>query len=139
MRIVLATMLSAMLWLSFVFTGAPDAGAQGFQRASKKTVKPEAPATPTPKPPPDSAILLAMATQPKSRPERVYPWARSKGVILFLDVQAGRSTINAEVARLVPFLSRPDVHLGLDPESYMHHNREGRVPDPRSVQWTRPT
>jgi hypothetical protein len=60
--------------------------------------------------------------------EKVYGWARSKGAITILDIQAGRSTIDSELPRLVPFLSRPDVHLGLDPEFYMHYNREGRVP-----------
>jgi hypothetical protein len=48
--------------------------------------------------------------------ERVYGWARSRNALLFLDVQLGRSTLQAELPRLVPFLRRPDVHLGLDPE-----------------------
>jgi hypothetical protein len=60
--------------------------------------------------------------------EKVYGWARSKGAITILDIQAGKSTIDSELPRLIPFLSRPDVHLGLDPEFYMHYNREGRVP-----------
>jgi hypothetical protein len=60
--------------------------------------------------------------------EKVYGWARSKNAILFLDIQAGKSTIDQELPRLIPFLSRPDVHLGIDPEFYMHYNREGRVP-----------
>ncbi len=60
--------------------------------------------------------------------ERVYGWARSKHAILILDVQAGQSTIDSELPRLMPFLSRPDVHLGIDPEFYMHHNRDGRAP-----------
>lgn len=48
--------------------------------------------------------------------ERVYSWARGRNALLFLDVQLGRSTLAAELPRLVPFLRRPDVHLGLDPE-----------------------
>jgi hypothetical protein len=60
--------------------------------------------------------------------EKVYGWARSKGAITILDIQAGKSTIDSELPRLIPFLSRPDVHLGLDPEFYMHYNREGRAP-----------
>jgi hypothetical protein len=60
--------------------------------------------------------------------EKVYGWARSKNAILFLDIQAGKSTIDQELPRLMPYLSRPDVHLGIDPEFYMHYNREGRVP-----------
>ena len=51
--------------------------------------------------------------------ERVYGWARSRNALLFLDVQLGRSTLQAELPRLVPFLRRPDVHLGLDPEFAM--------------------
>jgi hypothetical protein len=60
--------------------------------------------------------------------EKVYGWARSKNAITILDIQAGKSTIDSELPRLIPFLSRPDVHLGLDPEFYMHYSREGRVP-----------
>lgn len=60
--------------------------------------------------------------------EKVYGWAKSKDALLFLDVQAGRSTLPDELPRLIPFLSRPDVHLGLDPEFHMHYNREGRAP-----------
>jgi hypothetical protein len=60
--------------------------------------------------------------------EKVYGWARSKNAILFLDIQAGKSTIDQELPRLLPYLARPDVHLGLDPEFYMHYNREGRTP-----------
>ena len=33
-----------------------------------------------------------------------------------------------ELPRLLPFLARPDVHLGMDPEFNMHYSREGRVP-----------
>lgn len=51
--------------------------------------------------------------------ERVYGWARNHGALLFLDVQLGRSTLKEELPRLVPFLKRPDVHLGLDPEFAM--------------------
>jgi len=51
--------------------------------------------------------------------ERVYGWARSRNALLFLDVQLGRSTLAAEMPRLIPFLRRPDVHLGLDPEFAM--------------------
>ena len=60
--------------------------------------------------------------------EKVYGWAKTKHAIMFLDVQAGRSTIDSELQRLLPFLQRPDVHLAMDPEFYMHYNREGRAP-----------
>ena len=42
--------------------------------------------------------------------------ARTSGCITILDVQVGHSTVPAEVAALLPWLSEPDVHLGLDPE-----------------------
>jgi hypothetical protein len=57
--------------------------------------------------------------------ERVYGWAQQRHAILFLDVQVGRSTVQEELPRLIPFLKRPDVHLALDPEFSMKH---GEVP-----------
>jgi len=60
--------------------------------------------------------------------EKVYGLARSHGAITILDIQAGKSTLKAELPVIEKFLSRPDVHVGIDPEFHMHHNREGRVP-----------
>jgi hypothetical protein len=60
--------------------------------------------------------------------EKIYGMAHARGYLTILDIQAGKSTIDSELPLLVPFLSRPDVHLGLDPEFYMHYNREGRAP-----------
>ena len=54
--------------------------------------------------------------------EKVYGWARSKNAIMFLDVQVGQGTLQEELPRLLPFLSRPDVHLAIDPEFSMKHN-----------------
>jgi hypothetical protein len=51
--------------------------------------------------------------------ERVASWAATRNALLFLDVQVGLSTVQAELPRLVPFLKRPNVHLGLDPEFSM--------------------
>ncbi|HET9132912.1 MAG TPA: hypothetical protein VFN90_01290 [Gemmatimonadales bacterium] len=51
--------------------------------------------------------------------ERVATWAESKGWLLFLDVQVGRSTVAAELPRLIPWLKKPWVHLALDPEFAM--------------------
>src|ERR1043165_2387855 len=42
--------------------------------------------------------------------ERVYGWAKSKGALLFLDVQVGQGTLQEELPRLTPFLKRADVH-----------------------------
>ena len=60
--------------------------------------------------------------------EKIYGFAHSRGAIMILDIQAGKSTIDSELPLLLPFLQRPDVHLGMDPEFYMHYNREGRIP-----------
>lgn len=60
--------------------------------------------------------------------ERVYGWAKSKGALLFLDVQVGQGTLQEELPRLIPFLKRPDVHLGIDPEFSM---KRGNVPGTR--------
>jgi hypothetical protein len=54
--------------------------------------------------------------------EKVYGWAQRRHALLFLDVQLGRSTLAEELPRLIPFLRRPDVHLGLDPEFAMGPN-----------------
>jgi hypothetical protein len=56
--------------------------------------------------------------------ERVYSWAQRKNAILFLDVQVGHSTLQAELPRLAKFLKRPDVHLGIDPEFSMKHGEK---------------
>jgi hypothetical protein len=60
--------------------------------------------------------------------ERTYKWAKSRNGILFLDIQASHSTLQKELPRLLPWLARPDVHLGVDPEFYMHYEREGARP-----------
>lgn len=73
----------------------------------------------------DGKYRLRMAD---SLVERVYGWAQQRHAILFLDVQVAGSTLQEEVPRLIPFLSRPDVHLGIDPEFSMHYNREGLPP-----------
>jgi hypothetical protein len=51
--------------------------------------------------------------------ERVARWAESRHWLLFLDIQVGRSTVQAELPRLIPYLERPYVHLALDPEFAM--------------------
>jgi len=60
--------------------------------------------------------------------EKMYAFAKARGGITILDIQTGQSTLQDEIPVLIPFLSRPDVHLGIDPEFNMHHSREGRVP-----------
>jgi hypothetical protein len=41
---------------------------------------------------------------------------REQGMLLFLDIQFGRSTIDRELPHVLPFLQEPHVHLALDPE-----------------------
>ena len=51
--------------------------------------------------------------------DRVLAWANQRHALLFLDVQVGRSTVAAELPRLLPYLAMPNVHLALDPEFAM--------------------
>lgn len=56
--------------------------------------------------------------------DRVLGWAEERHALLFLDVQVGRSTVAAELPRLLPYLARPNVHLALDPEFAMKADEE---------------
>jgi hypothetical protein len=60
--------------------------------------------------------------------EQAYRWAQSRQGLLFVDIQAGQSTLQQELPPLLTYLERPDVHLGIDPEFYMHYKREGIRP-----------
>jgi hypothetical protein len=51
--------------------------------------------------------------------EKVASWAATRNALLFLDVQVGQSTVQQELPRLIPFLKRPNVMLGIDPEFSM--------------------
>lgn len=73
-------------------------------------------------PGPDAKHRLRMSD---SLIERVARWAESRGWLLFLDVQVGRSTVQDELPRLIKYLERPYVHLALDPEFAMP---EGKTP-----------
>ncbi len=55
----------------------------------------------------------------RMEPELIEEWsklAEDNGMLLILDVQVGRSTVQEEVEVLRPFLTREHVHLALDPE-----------------------
>lgn len=74
--------------------------------------------------------------------ERVYGWAQRSHALLFLDIQLGHSTIQKELPKFMSFLSRPDVHLAIDPEFSMHYGAEGVVPgkvigqlDAKDINW----
>ena len=70
----------------------------------------------------------------------IYTWAKAKKGLLFIDVQVGRSSVQAELPRLRSFLENPDVHLGIDPEFAMATS--GAVPgtkigtlDAKDINW----
>lgn len=66
--------------------------------------------------------------------EQAYQWAKSRKGLLFIDIQAGHSTVQQELPLLLKYLQRPDVHLGVDPEFYMHYKREGVRPSAKVGQ-----
>lgn len=51
--------------------------------------------------------------------ERVAQWAATRDALVFLDLQIGHATLQEELPRLARFLSRPNFHLGIDPEFAM--------------------
>ena len=51
--------------------------------------------------------------------ERVATLAKRRDALVFLDLQVGLSTLRDELPRLAGFLSRPNFHLGVDPEFSM--------------------
>lgn len=68
------------------------------------------------------------ARMPDTLIERVASWAAKRNALVFLDVQVGRSTLAQELPRLEKFLSRPNFHLGIDPEFSM---KKGGIPGKR--------
>jgi hypothetical protein len=66
--------------------------------------------------------------------EQAYAWAKAKKGLFFVDIQAGHSTLQQELPLLLKYLERPDVHLGVDPEFYMHYKREGIRPSAKVGQ-----
>lgn len=73
--------------------------------------------------------LIYAVAQEHPGPEGIYllrmedslieEWVRlteRNGLLLFLDIQFGRSTIDREFPHVAPFLRHPHVHLALDPE-----------------------
>jgi hypothetical protein len=61
---------------------------------------------------------------PDTLVEKVASWAAQRNALLFLDVQVAKSTLQEEVPRLVQFLKRPNIHLGIDPEFSMKHGEK---------------
>ena len=52
--------------------------------------------------------------------DTVLNWAKEINALVFLDVQIGLSTLQAEIPLLEKYLSMPNVHLGIDPEFAMN-------------------
>lgn len=70
----------------------------------------------------------------------IYSWIKAKKGLFFVDVQVGKSTLQAELPRLRPILENPDVHLAVDPEFSMAPS--GKVPgtkigtlDAKDINW----
>ncbi len=49
--------------------------------------------------------------------------ARENGLLIFLDLQIGRSDVESEVAKILPYLEQPHVHVALDPEFAMGEDK----------------
>ncbi len=56
---------------------------------------------------------------PAEHIERGYELAHEVNGVLFLDLQVGLSNLQRELPKFREYLSRPDVHLGIDPEFSM--------------------
>ena len=57
---------------------------------------------------------------PSGQIDTVLSWAKEINALVFLDVQIGLSTLQAEIPLLEKYLSMPNVHLGIDPEFAMN-------------------
>jgi hypothetical protein len=68
------------------------------------------------------------ARMPASEIEKILAMAEKINAIVFLDVQVGFSTVQAEVPLLEKYLKLPNVHLAIDPEFSMKSGiRPGKI------------
>jgi hypothetical protein len=68
------------------------------------------------------------ARMPSAEIDKVLAMAQKINAIVFLDIQVGFSTVQAEVPLLEKYLQMPNVHLGLDPEFSMKSGiRPGKI------------
>jgi len=68
------------------------------------------------------------ARMPSAEIDKVLKMAEKSNAIVFLDIQVGFSTIQAELPLLEEYLKLPNVHLGMDPEFSMKGSiRPGKV------------
>jgi hypothetical protein len=69
-----------------------------------------------------------IARMPDKEIDKVLAMAKKINGIVFLDIQAGQSTVQTEIPLLEKYLKLPNVHLGLDPEFAMQDgSRPGTV------------
>jgi hypothetical protein len=67
--------------------------------------------------PSDSGLYLAYVDH--TTLQRYIDAACRNGLLVILDLQIGRSTAEAEIRKILPYLQYPHVHLALDPEFAM--------------------
>lgn len=65
------------------------------------------------------------ARMPHHQIDTMINWAKPIKALVFVDVQVGHSTVQAEIPLLENYLKQPGVHLGIDPEFSM---KGGEVP-----------
>lgn len=54
-------------------------------------------------------------------------FARDHDMLIFLDLQNGRADVEAELQRILPYLTEPHVHVAIDPEFTMTPNKRPGV------------
>ncbi len=75
-----------------------------------------------PEPQADGSYLL---DAPAELLDKYAGFAEQNNILLFLDVQIGKRTVADEIKGLEPWLKKPFVHLGIDPEFAV---RDGQIP-----------
>lgn len=64
-----------------------------------------------------------MLRMPDSQIDKAIEIAKKADGIVFIDLQVGLSNIQKELPLIEKYLAMPNVHLGIDPEFYMHSGR----------------
>lgn len=70
---------------------------------------------------------------PLKQIDTIISWAKPINALVFVDIQVGHSTVKDEVTALIPYLSKPNVHLGIDPEFSM---KGGEIPGSKIGNFT---
>lgn len=65
--------------------------------------------------------------------DTILSWAKPINALVFVDIQVGHSNVKDEVTNLVPYLSMPNVHLGIDPEFSL---KNGEIPGSKIGSFT---